>query len=155
MIQHIWLSCYSRAKHIFYDNGSEFKHNFKALCESYGLKHKPTTVKNPQANTILERIQGVFMDMLRTTNLDMADTTNAEIIDDFLVSAAWVLCSTYHTVLKSTPGAVVFGRGMLFDIPCIADWAAIGQRRQDSVDRDNVREIHFALTLIMLSDLNA
>ena len=79
-------------------------------------------------------------DMLRTTNLDMAETTNAEMIDDFLVNAAWALRSTYHTVLKSTPGAAVFGRDMLFDIPYIADWAAIGQRRQASVDKYNARE---------------
>ena len=61
------------------------------------------------------------MDMLRTTNLDMAKTTNAEMIDDFLGNAAWAICSTYHTVPRSTPGAAVFGRGMLFDIPYIAD----------------------------------
>ena len=135
-----WLSRYPRSKNIIYDNGSEFKLKFEALCKSYGLKRKPTTVKNPQANAILERIHGVFMDMLRTTNLDMAETTNAEMIDDFLVNAAWALRSTYHTVLKSTPGAAVFGRDMLFDIPYIADWTAIGQRRQISVDKDNARE---------------
>ena len=66
------------------------------------------------------------MDMLRTTNLDMVDMANAEMIDDFLVSAAsWALCSTCHTVLKSTPGAAVFGRDMLFDIPYISEWTAI------------------------------
>jgi len=135
-----WLSRYPRSKNIIYDNGSEFKLNFEALCKSYGLKRKPTTVKNPQANAILERIHGVFMDMLRTTNLDMAETTNAEMIDDFLVNAAWALRSTYHTVLKSSPGAAVFGRDMLFDIPYIADWTAIGQRRQISVDKDNARK---------------
>jgi len=80
------------------------------------------------------------MDMLRTINLDMAETTNAELINDFLVNAAWALCSTYHTVLKATPGAAVFGRDMFFDIPYIADWTAIGQRRQASVDKDNARE---------------
>jgi len=74
------------------------------------------------------------MEILRTTNLDMAETTNAEMTDDFLVTAAWALRSTYHTVLKSTPGAAVFGRDMSFDIPYIADWAAIGHRRQASVD---------------------
>ena len=75
-----------------------------------------------------------------TRVLDMAETTNAEMIDDFLVNAAWALHSTYHTVLKSTPGAAVFGRDMLFDIPYIADWTTIGQRRQLSVDKDNARE---------------
>jgi len=29
---------------------------------------------------------------------------------------------------------------MLFDIPFIADWDEIGRRRQQQVDRDNVRE---------------
>jgi len=61
------------------------------------------------------------MDMLKTTNLDMADTTNAEMIDDFLISAAWALCSTYHAVLKYMPGAAGFGKDMFFDIPNIAD----------------------------------
>jgi len=53
-----WLSRYPRAKNIIYDNESEFKLNFEALCKSYGLKCKPTTVENPQANAILERIHG-------------------------------------------------------------------------------------------------
>ena len=60
-------------------------------------------------------------------------------IDDFLVAAAWAICSTYHTVLKSLPGAAVFGRDMLFDIPYIADWTSIGNRRQASVDQMNTR----------------
>ena len=135
-----WLSRYPRAKNIIYDNGSEFKLNFQALCKSYGLERKPTTVKNPQANAILERIHGVFTDMLRTANLDMQETCSAEMIDDFLVAAAWAIRSTYHTVLKSSPGAAVFGRDMLFDIPYIADWTAIGNRRQASVDQMNTRE---------------
>ena len=58
----------------------------------------------------------------------------------FLVAAAWAIRSTYHTVLKSSPGAAVFGRDMLFDIPYIADWTAIGNRRQASVDQMNTRE---------------
>ncbi len=68
--------------------------------------------------------------MLQTFNLDMQDTVNAEMIDDFLVSAAWAICSTHHTVLKSLPGADVFGRDMLFDIPYIAVWSEIWKRRQ-------------------------
>jgi hypothetical protein len=135
-----WLSRYPRAKYITYDNGSEFKLHFESLCDSYGLKRKPTTIKNPQANAILERIHGVFTDMLRTSNLDMQDTVDAEMIDDFLVNAAWAIRSTYHTVLKSSPGAAVFGRDMLFDLPYIADWTAIGQRRQKLVDQSNARE---------------
>ena len=135
-----WLSRYPRAKYITYDNGSEFKLHFEELCDSFGLERKPTTVKNPQANAIIERVHGVLGDMMRTSNLDMSETVNDEMIEDFLVNAAWAIRSTYHTVLKSTPGAAIFGRDMLFDIPYVADWNVIGRRRQEQVEINNKRE---------------
>ena len=135
-----WLSRYPRSKYVIFDNGSEFKLHFKELCESFQIEHKPTTVLNPQANAILERIHGVLGNMMRTAGLDMSDTVTEDMIDDFLTNAAWALRSTYHTVLKSSPGAAIFGRDMLFDIPYLADWTEIGRRRQALVDRDNARE---------------
>jgi hypothetical protein len=51
-------------------------------------------------------------------------------IDIFLSDAAWVVCSTYHTVLKAPPGAAIFGQDMLFDVPFIADWKKIGEHKQ-------------------------
>jgi hypothetical protein len=89
------------------------------LCNTYGIKHKPTNVKNPQANAILERIHAVLRNMLRTSKLDMAKSVKASGIDVFLSDAAWAVCSTYHIVLKASPGAAKFGRDMLFDIPFI------------------------------------
>ena len=63
MISHLvnkcWFSRYPRCKNIIYDNGSEFKLNFETLCDSYRVKRKPTSIKNPQANAILERIHQV------------------------------------------------------------------------------------------------
>ena len=97
-------------------------------------------VKNPQANAILERVHGVLGNMMRTNGLDMSPTITDAMITDFIVDAAWAIRSTYHTVLKSTPGAAIFGRDMLFDIPYIADWNDIGRRRQEKVNKDNNRE---------------
>ena len=51
----------------------------------------------------------------------------------FLTNAAWAIRSTYHTVLKASPGAAIFGRDMLFDIPSIADWNKIGDYKQRSI----------------------
>ena len=56
-------------------------------------------------------------------------------VDELLPNIAWAVCSTYHTVLKTTPGAAIFGRDMLFDIPYLADWNQIGKRRQTLVDQ--------------------
>ncbi len=64
-----WLSRYPQCCYLIYNNGSEFKLNFKYLCEYYGVKRKPTTVKNPQANAILEPIHQVLAQMLRTVEL--------------------------------------------------------------------------------------
>ena len=49
----------------------------------------------------------VIMTMLRTAELDMADTVAPSDISDFLTDAAWAVCSTYHTVLKASPGAAI------------------------------------------------
>ena len=48
--------------------------------------------------------------------------------------------STYHTVLKSTHGATIFGMDMLFNIPYVADWKKIGCRRQEQVECTNKYE---------------
>ncbi len=78
--------------------------------------------------------------MLRTAELDMAELVKAIDIDVFLSVAAWAVRSTYHTVLKASPGAAIFGRDMLFDIPLIADWQKIGEHRQRLTDLNNARE---------------
>jgi hypothetical protein len=68
--------------------------------------------------------------MLRTSKLNMAESVKASDIDVFLSDAAWAIRSTYHTVLKASPGAAIFGQYVLFDIPFIADWHKIGEHWQ-------------------------
>ena len=140
LVSKCWFSRYPRCKYVIYDNGSEFKLHFEDLCDSYGLKRKPTSIKNPQANAILERVHDVVMNMIRTSELDMADSVAPSDIDVVLTDAAWAIRSTYHTVLRATPGAAIFGRDMMFDIPYIADWKKIGDYRQHQSDLNNWRE---------------
>ncbi len=125
---------------MIYDNGSKFKLHFRDLCKTYGIKRKPTSIKNPQANAILERIHAVFTNMLRTAELDMAESVNASDIDIFLADAAWAICSTHHTVLKASPGAANSDVICFFDIPLIADWKTIGEHRQRITDHNTDRK---------------
>jgi hypothetical protein len=97
-------------------------------------------IKNPQANDICECVHQVLGTMMRTSELDMADSVDPADIDTFNDNAAWAICSTYHTVLKTSPGAAIFGRDMLFDIPFVADWKHIEDYRQNQTDRSNKRE---------------
>ncbi len=72
-----------------YNNRSKFKLHFQSLWDTYRIKCKPTSVKNPQANAILERIHAVLGNMLHTYELNMAKMVKASDIDVFLLDAAW------------------------------------------------------------------
>jgi hypothetical protein len=97
-------------------------------------------VKNPQANGILEHVHQVLGQMLHTAELDMANSVTPNDVDIFPDNAAWTICSTYHTILKASPGAAIFGRDMLFDNPFVADWCKIEERRQSLTNHGNQRK---------------
>ncbi len=78
--------------------------------------------------------------MLHTSKLDMAKMVKPSDKDVFLSDTAWAVRSTYHTVLKASPGAAIFGQEMLFDIPFIADWQKIRECRQRLTDLNNAHE---------------
>jgi hypothetical protein len=74
--------------------------------------------------------------MLHTSELDMDKTITPDDVNVFHDNMAWVICSTYHTVLKSSPGIAIFGHGMLFGILFIAGWNKIGDYRQRQTNLD-------------------
>ena len=75
---------YGSRPYLIYDNSSEFKLHFEHLCDSYGIKHKPTTVRNPQANALLECVHQVIGQMLCTAELDMAQSVVPNDVDVFM-----------------------------------------------------------------------
>jgi hypothetical protein len=127
LVNKTWLCRYPRCWNLMYDNGSELKLHFEYLCDSYGITRKPTMVKNPQENGILEHVHQVLGQMLCTAELDMSNSVTPNDVNVFLDNVAWAICFTYHTVLKASPGAAIFGCDMLVDIPFVADWHKIGE----------------------------
>jgi hypothetical protein len=97
-------------------------------------------VKNPRVNGILECVHQVLGQMLHTAELDKADSVSPDEVDVFLDNVAWAIHSTYHMVLKASPGAAIFGHDMLFDILFVADWRKIEEQRQSLTDRGNQRK---------------
>src|SRR5687768_5086631 len=67
-----WFSRYPWPTQVTFDRGSEFngKDFQKMLVQDYGIKRKPITVRNPQANAIVERIHQVIADMVRVFELE-------------------------------------------------------------------------------------
>jgi hypothetical protein len=89
---------------------------------------------------VLEHVHQVLVQMLCTAELDMADSVTPDDVDVFLDNAAWAICSTYHMVLKASPGAAIFGQDIIFDIPFMADWHKTGEQRQSLTNRGNQQE---------------
>ncbi len=85
----------------------------------------------------MERVCQVLGQVLRTAKIDMAKSVTPNDVNVFLDNAAWAIPSTYHTVLKASPGAAIFGQDMLFDILFVADWQKIRKHRQSLTDRSN------------------
>jgi hypothetical protein len=90
LVTKTWFYRYPRCQHIIFDNGngSEFKIHVRALCDTLGIKRKPTSVKNPQANAILEHVHQTIMGMVHTVEIDMAYTVAPRDIEDFLSSVS-------------------------------------------------------------------
>jgi hypothetical protein len=88
LVNKTWLCRYPQCRHLIYDNGSKFKLHFEYLCKSYGITRKPTMVKNPRVNGILERVHQVLEQMLYTAELDMADSVTPNDDNVFLDNAA-------------------------------------------------------------------
>ena len=65
LFDEVWLSRYPCPHKVLFDNGSEFKKNFQPLLNDFVIKATCTSIKNPQANAILEQIHQVVGSMLK------------------------------------------------------------------------------------------
>ena len=135
-----WLARYPRPRKVIFDNGSEFKKDFLPLLHDFAIKPTPTSVKNPQANAILERVHQVLGDMLRTKELQKHTFDEIDPWSELLASVAWAIRSTHHTTLQASPAQLIFSRDMLLNIKFIADWESIRLRKQKVIDTNNARE---------------
>jgi hypothetical protein len=137
-----WLSRYPWPTQITFDRGSEFiGQDFqKMIKEDYGVKAKPITVRNPQANAIVERVHQVIGNIIRTFELENNYIDESNPWKAILSATAFAIRSTYHTTLQSTPGQLVFGRDMILNVQHEANWEFIRARKQKIIEKNNKAE---------------
>ena len=61
-----WLHRYPRPTTCIHDNGPEFQFGFIQKLEQWGIKNVPTTSRNPQANSVCERMHQTVGNIIRT-----------------------------------------------------------------------------------------
>ena len=126
---------------VTFDKGNEFSTEFRQLLiEGYGIKRKPITTRNPQANSIVERIHQVIGNMIRTFELENNYLDEEDPWRGIISATAFAIRSTVHTTSKKTPGQLTFGRDMIFNLQHKADWEDIKQRKQKLINKNNQYE---------------
>ena len=68
IVEQKWLTRYPWPEEITLDRGTEFMEEFTKMIkkEEYNIIKKPITKRNPQANSIVERVHQTIGNMLRT-----------------------------------------------------------------------------------------
>ena len=116
----------SRPLRIIHDQGSETKGpELTFLLKHFGIQNVCITIRNSWANSIIERMHQTLPSMFRSLLLDhkqqdcLLTTSN---LDNWVTMAiaSWTnaINETIHTTTKTSPGAFVFQRDMVFPIQC-------------------------------------
>ena len=112
----MWLCRYPRPLRCIHDNGSEFvSQEFQDTLKFHCIQAVATTVKNPQANSIVERMHQTTATILRSMVTE-AQLANRKLLlsdaDDFvdtaLASAQHAINASMHMTTRETPGALTF-----------------------------------------------
>jgi hypothetical protein len=110
IVENTWFCCYPRPAQCIFDHGSEFLvAEFANTLDSYGIICVPTTIKNPAANMVEERVHQTLGSLLRVYELKEYEFFCGDPCSNVLASAAWAICSMFHTALGALPGQLVYG----------------------------------------------
>ena len=112
----------------------------RMIKNDYGIKTKPITTRNPQANSIIERIHQTIGNMIRTFRMHEADIDEADPWSGILSATMFATRATLHTTLQATPSQLVFGRDAILNIKHEANWKFIRERKQKLIDENNKKE---------------
>ena len=137
-----WLNRHPWPDLVNLDRGKEFAGiDFKDMIKSsHGVKTKLVTTRNPQANAIAEHSHQVLANSCHTFELEDNCMDETDPWAGILSATAFAMRSTFHTTLNATPGQLVFGRDMILNMTCQADWQAIRQRKQSVINENDRNE---------------
>lgn len=141
-IEQAWLTRYPWPTQMVLDRGTEFMAEFSEMVEQdYGVKKKPITKRNPQANAIVERVHQTIGNMIRSFQMGSNEEVDEEDPWSGILSAvAFAVRATVHSTTRATPMQLVFGRDAIFNVQHIADWQFVKERKQRLIDLNNKRE---------------
>ena len=141
VVEQTWLTRYPWPVKITYDKGTEFMREFADMVQNdYGIKKKGATKRNPQANSIIERIHQTIGNVIRTFQVHDSYLDEDDPWSGILAAVMFAVRATYHTTLKATPSQLVFGRDAILNMQFEANWNFIREHKQRIIKKNNQRE---------------
>jgi transposase InsO family protein len=151
IFENLWVARYPKPERCVHDNGGEFiGAGFLWVLALNGIKDVPSTIKNPQSNSICERMHQTAGNVIRTLSHSQPPQNILQanqIVDSALATTMHALRCSIHHALQMSPGAFVFQRDMFLNIPLIANLQTIQERRQvlinENLRRQNLKRRSF------------
>ena len=106
----------------------------------YGIRTRPITARNPQANSIIERVHQTIGNMIRSFEVQSIDLDEDDPLSGILSAVSFAIRATYHTTLQASPAQLVFGRDAILNVRHEANWNYIRERKQKLINQKNSRE---------------
>ena len=123
------------------DRGIVFLAEFKTMmANDYRIPCNSISVRNPQANAIVERVHQTIGDIIRSFKIQEMDLDNENPWEVILSSTMFAIRSTMHTTMQHTPLQLVFGRDTILNINQEANWQVIKQRKHALINKGNQKE---------------
>ena len=140
-VEQTWLTRYPWPQNVVLDRGKEFMAEFSRMIKNdYGIKKKLITTRNPQVNSIVERVHQTLGNMIRTFSVQDMELDEDDPWSGILSAIAFSIRATVHTTLQASPMQLVFGRDTIVNIIHKAKWKYIQDRKQKIIRLSNKRE---------------
>lgn len=105
-----------------------------------GIKKKPITTRNPQANTIIERVHQTIGNILRTFCIQESQLDKDDPWKGILSATIFATRVTVNTTLQSTPMQMVFGKDAILNISYQTNWKLINDRKYKLIKNNYLLE---------------
>jgi hypothetical protein len=105
------------------DQGSKFAAELKAMLQDEcGITKKFIMTHNPQANSMVECVQQVILQLIHTTEIKGKSDVNSDFgWNGVLAAGCQASCSVMHTTQRATPAQLVFGHNTTLNVAFEAD----------------------------------
>ena len=123
IVKQTWLTRYPWPTKVVLDRGREFMAEFTTMLQNdYGIKKKPITTRNPQANAIIKRVHQTIGNILRTLHIQESQLDKDDPWGGILEATMLDTRATVQTTLQSTSMKLVFGRDAILNISHKTYW---------------------------------